>query len=80
MADLNIFQQYPDILTIAEMQKALSIGRTMAYRLINSGQIKHMRIGKTIKIPKRFLIDYISHECYNNPVETSYLPHQKEAI
>jgi len=52
----------------------------MAYKLINSGQVKHMRIGNKIKVPKRFLMDYIQHSCYNNPVETSYLPHQKEAI
>jgi excisionase family DNA binding protein len=61
-----MFEGYPDILTIENLQDALGIGRSMAYRLINSGAIKHWRIGKAIKIPKVFLIDYIANSCYND--------------
>ena len=62
----HIFHVYPDVLTIAEMQEALGIGRSMAYRLIKGGKVKHLRIGKKIKIPKRFLVDYVLDECYTD--------------
>ena len=61
----EMFSNYPDLLTIYDLQKALGIGRTMAYRLVNSGQIEHFRVGKIIKIPKRFVMDFIINSCYN---------------
>ena len=66
--DINngMFSLYPDLLSTEELQKALGIGRTSAYRLINNGAIKHLRIGKNIKIPKQFLIDFVTNSCYND--------------
>lgn len=61
----SMFADYPDLLSIASMQSALGIGRTKAYQLINDGTIKHMRIGKSIKIPKLVIIDFITRNCYN---------------
>ena len=63
-----MFDSFPDVLTIEDIQAALSIGRTTAYRLISSGAIKHWKIGKSIKIPKVFLIDYITDSCYTTSV------------
>ena len=62
----EFFTNYPDLLTTDDLQKALGIGRTLAYRLINNGEIKHLRIGKNIRIPKRYIMDFISGACYNN--------------
>ena len=73
MKQQTLFEDYPDILTIEDLQKALAIGRSMAYRLISSGAIKHWKIGKSIKIPKQFLIDYVAESCYNSAVATSLL-------
>ena len=61
-----MFNNLPDILTVQDIQKALGIGRSLAYRLINGGDIPHMRVGKTIKIPKKFFVDYIENRCYHN--------------
>ena len=66
-----MFEKYPDILSIKELQKALSIGRNTAYRLITDGRIKHLRVQGTIKIPKRFLIDFVLSSCYNNDSDKS---------
>ena len=68
LADTIMFEHYPDLLTPEDLQKALGIGRSTVYRLINGGRLKHMRIGKTIKIPKRFLIDFVMESCYNDSV------------
>ncbi len=67
-ATATMFEHYPDLLTPEDLQKALGIGRSTVYRLLNGGQLKHMRIGKTIKIPKRFLIDFVMESCYNDSV------------
>jgi excisionase family DNA binding protein len=63
-----MFDNYPDLMTIYDLQNALGIGRSMAYRLINNDEIKHFRIGSSIKVPKQFLVDYIEKSCYANAV------------
>ena len=65
-----MFNDYPDVLTIEDLQIALNIGRSTAYRLIRNGGIRHLRIGKNIKIPRRYLMDYIETACYNNTTAT----------
>ena len=76
-----MLEEYPDLLEIKDVQKALNIGRTMTYRLINNGSIKHMRIGKSIKVPKQYLIDFISNSCYNIPIVMGNLScHRKVGI
>lgn len=52
----KLFEGYPDMLTVGQMAQALNIGRTMAYRLIQSGQIQSLRFGKVIRIPKTALL------------------------
>lgn len=66
MSDVNnMFNDYPDLLTINDLQKMLRVGRTLTYRIINDGTIKHFRVGKNIKIPKQCVIDYVINSCYN---------------
>lgn len=54
-----MFYNFDDILTIDELSELLKIGKNTAYRLINSGQIKSIRIGRTHRIPKKSVIEYI---------------------
>ena len=54
-----MFKQYPDVVTIAQLQTMLGIGRTGAYRLIKSGEIKSVRVGRIYKIPKANIIKYL---------------------
>jgi len=63
-----MFENYPDVLTISDLQDALGIGRTMAYRLIRNEEIKHLKIGRKIKIPRQYLVDYVKASCYNGDV------------
>ena len=75
-----MFSEYPDLLATNDVQKALGIGRTKTYELINDGTIRHIRIGKSIKIPKQFLIDFVSQACYNTDVAIGSLPCQMEGL
>ena len=63
-----MFANFPDIMSINDIQNALAVGRSTAYRLISGGEIKHWKIGKTIKVPKPFLIDFVVNSCYNSSV------------
>ena len=54
-----MFKEYPDILTIPQVAKALGIGTKAAYTLVNSHQLGAIRVGRTIKVPKFSLEEFI---------------------
>ena len=60
-----LFSQYPDIMSINELRSALGIGRTKAYELVNTGEIRSIKVGKAIRIPKTSLLDYVKGSGYN---------------
>jgi excisionase family DNA binding protein len=61
-----MFANYPDIWGIPDLCNALSIGRNKAYELINTGEIKSMRIGKTHKIAKSWVEDFVNKGLQNS--------------
>lgn len=64
----SLFSEYPDILTVKQLQDALQIGRTCAYGLISTGEIPSFKIGSAIRIPKSGIISYLHDNmelCYN---------------
>jgi len=60
-AQLNLFTTFGDIVSVKELCKMLSIGKNTAYELLQSGDIKSIRIGKVYKIPKKYVIEYIQN-------------------
>ena len=54
----QMFDKFNDILSVDDLCQALNIGRNTAYKLLNNGTIKSIRIGKVHKIPKVSLIGY----------------------
>ncbi len=54
-----MFKEYPDIVTVAQLQKMLHISRQLSYELINSGQIRAFRVGNSYRIPKIDVIDFV---------------------
>ena len=56
---MSNFEHIPDILTIPELQKVLRIGRSTAYRLIKTSELRCIRIGRSIRIPRKYVFDYI---------------------
>lgn len=61
----------PDVLTVKQLQEVLSIGRNRAYRLLNNGEIPYIKIGKQMRIPKVYLIDFLSKAGYNIKAKSS---------
>ena len=64
------YNTIPDIMSVEEMRSILKIGRNKAYALVGDGKIKSLKIGRTIRIPKRYVIDFIESQCYNDEVAT----------
>lgn len=56
----------PDVLTINDLQDVLKIGRSTAYTIVKSGELKTIRIGRLIRIRREDLIDYLSGKCDND--------------
>ncbi|WP_135554877.1 helix-turn-helix domain-containing protein [Paenibacillus cymbidii] len=50
---------YDEILTVQEMAELLKIGMNTAYNLINSGEIESFRVGKSHRIQRSAVTDYI---------------------
>lgn len=54
-----MLNDYPDILTVAEITEILYIGKNRVYELLENGFIKGFRIGRVWKVPKESLQEYI---------------------
>lgn len=44
-----MFPDYPDIVTVNQLQKMLGISRHLAYKLIDYGEIQAVKIGEEVK-------------------------------
>lgn len=53
-------ENLPLVLSVLELASILHIGRNTAYGLVNTGQIRCIRIGKNIRIPQSALLDYLN--------------------
>lgn len=54
-----MFKEYPDILTVSQVAQALGIGKKAAYALVNQREIGAIRVGRTIKVPKFSLEEFV---------------------
>ncbi len=55
-----MFASYPDVVGVGQMCVMLGgIGRKTAYDLLRSGEIRYLKIGRSFKIPKACIIDYL---------------------
>lgn len=59
----KIFSEYPDVVTVKQMCVMLGgISMKTAYKLLECGDIRHLKIGKSFKIPKVCIIEYLVGE------------------
>ena len=50
----------PDALTVEQTSKVLAISRGAAYEAVRTGQIPSVRLGRSIRIPKRALEEFLN--------------------
>lgn len=57
----TMFRDYPDVVNVEDLCKMLGgISIKSAYRLLRSGEIKSVIIGKRYRIPKIFVTEYLT--------------------
>lgn len=59
----NLFEEFPDIMTVPQVSQALGVGRAAVYKLIGSKSLKYVRIGNAYRIPKTALISFLEESC-----------------
>lgn len=55
----EMFSEYDDIVSVADVMKMLHLGRVTVYNLLKSGRIHTLRVGKKYVIPKKSVIDFL---------------------
>lgn len=58
----HAFDDLPLTLRVEELMPILGIGRNTAYELVRSGQIRSIRIGRQIRIPKEAVLVFLSNK------------------
>ena len=54
-----VLKEYPDIMDIGTMCQALRISEKTGYKLIKSGQITALKVGRAYRIPKMHVLSYL---------------------
>ena len=57
---MQLFKEYPDVVSVEQLQKMLDIGRNTAYKLLSEQKIKAKKIGRIYIIPKNNIIKYLA--------------------
>ena len=52
-------EKVPAVLRVEDLMPLLSIGRNTAYKLVRSGQIHSIRIGRDYRIPRDAVIRFL---------------------
>ena len=69
MKKQSMFENYPDVVEVADLRKMLGgISKKLAYRLLSDQEIRSVRVGRAYKIPKICVIEYLMGEemCHIN--------------
>ncbi len=48
------------LLTVTECAAALGVSRSLAYELLNKGQLRSIRIGRARRIPARAISEFVA--------------------
>ncbi len=57
--DYRSFDDLPLTLRVEDLMPILGIGRNTAYELVRCGQIRSIRIGRNIRIPKSEVLAFL---------------------
>ena len=55
----SVLKEYPDILTVEEMSRALGVSTKTGYKLLRENKIDSIKVGRSYRIPKAHLLAYI---------------------
>ena len=61
----NIFSNYPDAMSLKDLSDALGISTKLASRLVRSGEIFGIKVGREYRVAKTSVLKYI--KAYQRP-------------
>ena len=61
----------PKLLTVAEVSSALRVSKMTIYRLIDSGELSAIRVGRSFRVPEQAVHDYLQHSYVEGAVDTA---------
>lgn len=56
---VSTLESLPLLLTVGEMASVLRIGRNSAYQLVKDGNIQSIHVGRSIRIPRNALVQFM---------------------
>ena len=59
---MELFKNYPDVVSVEQLSEMLNIGQVLAYRLVRNGDIKSRKVGRKYIITKQNVIDFINNK------------------
>lgn len=59
---MELFKNYPDVVSVEQLSEMLHIGQVLAYRLVRKGEIKSRKVGRKYIITKQNAIDFINNK------------------
>lgn len=61
MAEITpMFTEFKDVVTVDDVTKMLHVSRVTVYKLLKSGRIRTLKVGKKYIIPKQSIIDFLA--------------------
>jgi len=60
-----MLRNYNDILTIPDVMEILRICKSSVYGLLQTNQIRHVKVGRKYIIPKQAILSFLGEPCYN---------------
>ena len=58
----SVLKDYPDVLTVEEISKALGVSSKTGYQLVRNNKVRHLKMGRTYRIPKVQLLSYMCQD------------------
>lgn len=65
MGNRMMLKDYPDVLNVTQVAEILDVGEKSVYKLIHQNILGSVKIGKTYRIPKTALIQFLDSAKYS---------------
>ena len=62
--ELIDIENLPPILRVEDLKGVLDIGRNSAYALVRSGQIRSVKVGRQLRVPRKAVLEFMN--CTDN--------------
>ena len=56
---LIMFREFPDVMDLKEVCKVLGVNTKTGYKLISTGQLHALKVGRSYRVPKVYLFTYL---------------------